>query len=297
MLRRLPVRRCYFAPKPPAAAPALLEFAAALHGGHGIYHRRDDVLSVLRAIQDTNPTWWCEECSEFVDRVSDDAAGATLQRADRHAIIVCEGLDAVGKTTVTSNLAAKLDGVVVRTPHPRLDAVRGRFRVLEEPLARAFYCGANYLAATEILAASMDAPVIVDRWWGSTCASALANNDADLPPRDESVYAWPADLPEFDLGVVLDVQEDIRLKRIAKRGDQNQEEAVLAANAALRRKVLDAYDAMGGYEHVMVPTYMVAINEIFEHLRRAGVGQPGNARLRKLPRPYTAAEQATCKPY
>jgi hypothetical protein len=122
----------------------------------------------------------------------------------RAPILVMDGLDAVGKSTAARALADRIPGaVLMRTPNPNFDPARAKFRVLDEPIARAFYCACNYAAALDVVrvaggliggcathtaepvlsvssAANQGPPrtVILDRWWASTCVGGLANRCA-----------------------------------------------------------------------------------------------------------------------
>jgi UMP-CMP kinase 2 len=250
---------------------SVLTLAASLHRGRFVYHKKESCEKVLAATRLCRPAWWDRDCEMFFDRVV--AAPIAVRTDFTHPIIVLEGLDGVGKTTITAALAAKLNGApVIRTPDPALEPVRAKFRVLDESVARAFYCGANYIAAPEIVAATQTGPVVVDRWWCSTCAMALSRDghpDA-LPAVGDDVYRWPSDLPEMTLGVLLDVDEAIRVGRMKKRGDEIPEEAKLAANAELRRAAMTAYERSGLLTKVNAPNYMAAVNSILDLLKGKG---------------------------
>ena len=245
----------------------VLQMAHALHRGFCIYHRKADCVAVLSALRATRPSWWDSECDEFLTKV-DRVPIVSRQSHHTYPIIGVEGLDGVGKTTITKDLAEKLGGALVRTPHPQLEPLRAKFRRLDEPLARAFYCGANYLAAPETLELTRKQPVVVDRWWCSTCAMALSRegNPSRLPPAGDPVYEWPRDLPTMSLGILLDVDEAIRIGRMKKRGDEIEEEKKLAANEGLRRAAMLAYRNMNVLENVNAPNYKSAVNDILDLL-------------------------------
>jgi UMP-CMP kinase 2, mitochondrial len=277
---------------------ALLKEIYPLHHGRNVYHSRAECLGALRAIQRAGLPWWTAECTHFVDEVRDvRLLPRSLKSQHRHPIIVVEGLDGVGKTTVTEALTTKLGGILVRTPHPNLEPLRALFRSLDEPLARAFYCGANYLAAPVVAEASTRTAVIMDRWWCSTCAMTLAGRQGvsveALPPPTDAVYQWPQDLPEFDVGVLLQVDETIRRLRMKKRNDENEEEALLAAKADMRETAMEAFRRFGLLTTVDVPNYMVAVNAILDELckKRPEYPLPPNAHA------FTAAEIESVKPY
>mmetsp|Transcript_37514 Transcript_37514/g.115859 ORF Transcript_37514/g.115859 Transcript_37514/m.115859 type:complete len:321 (-) Transcript_37514:125-1087(-) len=320
MIRRSLLQHCFFAAKPAPTPQAILDLAHSRSGdGLCVYGSRAAVVEVLDAVAATGPVWWTDACSKFADDVRDSPCGSALANASPDValppVVLVEGLDGVGKTTVTTALAEKLGGVLIRTPDPALDQVRGRFRVAEEVIARAFYCGANYLAADAIAKAVLEEgkPVVIDRWWTSTAAFAIAQNP-QLPTAEAAakVGAWPNDLPKYDLGVILTVDEEVRLKRMAKRGDENPEEAKLAQDRALRERAMAAYAALGPrpLEPTMVLTYMIATNVIIDRLVKLEAASPAadpavaSAAGRRVALPagfakakFTQEEQRGCAPW
>jgi thymidylate kinase len=302
---------CYFAPKPDATPEKVLRVARDESHGIGVYSNRKAVLTVLDAVAASGPKWWNDDCAAFVEVVRSTPGGKALIKAKTepallHApLVLVEGLDGVGKTTVTENLAEKLGAVLLRTPDPALDNVRGRFRVTEDVVGRAFYSGANYLAAEKASHAILKEtkPVVFDRWWPSTAAMAISMVRADqVPPEDSSVWKWPEDLPEYSFGTLLDVSEDIRLKRLDKRGGPNAEEEKLAAEKHMRERATEAYLRLGPrpLERVLVPTYMIAVNGILDRLEV--MNRDATLTPMMLPpdlkaRHFTLLEQQDCKPY
>lgn len=259
-------------------------------GGFNAFHKKADVDAVLRLMDsEANRkrrvySWWHRSqvanttanaspatCNAFVAAVGALDTAKTVATPPKFPIIVVEGLDGVGKTTVTTHLAERIGGVLVRTPDPDLEPLRQHFRVLPEPLSRAFYSGANYLAAERIVKLAQERPVVVDRWWASTCAMGLAaifDGVDSMPPAGSPVYNWPLDLPLPTHGFVLDVPEDLRRKRMAKRGDENAEERVLAAKEGMRRVAMAGYQRMVPmYEPISVPNYCHAINDMLTAIR------------------------------
>jgi UMP-CMP kinase 2, mitochondrial len=278
---------------PPELRAALLKEAVPFHRGYNVYHSRDACVGALSLLQRAKLPWWTSDCSAFVDRVAGVALhGGPLHRA--HPIIVVEGLDGVGKTTMTTSLAAKLGGVLVRTPDPSLEPLRALFRSLDEPLARAFYCGANYLAASAVGELSKTQPVVLDRWWCSTCAMTLAGRPGctvqGLPPVTDPIYQWPNDLPTFNVGVLLQVDEAIRRLRMKRRNDENEEEALLAAKADMRETAMEAYRRFGLLTTVDIPNYMLAVNTTLDLVSDKGFRLNPNTK-------FTPDELATVVPY
>ena len=288
-----------------------LEVGHRLHNDFGIYHSREDALAVLHEVRKARPSWFNEACEEFVSDVAQvsSAANSIASSSGLHPLVVVEGLDGVGKTTVTTKLCANMQATLHRTPSPRFeqpgkngaDSVRELFRGQPETISRAFYCGANYLAAAEVQAARRDGPVLMDRWWGSTCSMALAGRAAKLggsghacellPPPGHDVYKWPSDLPTMTLGVVLEVEESIRKMRAKLRGDEKEEERQLADREDMRKAAMSAYERMGVYHLVDVPKWPLAVNRIIDLLEERKVFPEG-----KLVR-HSAAEIDSVKSF
>ncbi|NWS07204.1 CMPK2 kinase, partial [Motacilla alba] len=164
-------------------------------------------------------------------------------------VIVFEGLDATGKTTVTQAVKDNLNGILLRSPPACISQWRTVFDDERTPIKRAFYAAGNYILASEIAKASTQAPVIIDRYWHSTAAYAIATETSgevqDLPPAQDEVYQWPEDLLKPDLVLLLTVDPEERVRRLQHRGlEKTKEEAELEANSLFRQRVEESYRRM-----------------------------------------------------
>ncbi|KFU90796.1 hypothetical protein M959_14801, partial [Chaetura pelagica] len=125
------------------------------------------------------------------------------QRKGSFPVVVFEGLDATGKTTVTQSVKDILNATLLRSPPACISQWRTIFDDEPATVKRAFYAAGNYILASEIAKASTQAPVIIDRYWHSTAAYTIATeingNVQDLPPAHDEVYQWPEDLLKPDL--------------------------------------------------------------------------------------------------
>lgn len=273
--------------------PSIAALARTLHGGTNVYRSRLDCLKVLHTVEQSSPPppWWTPDCSNFVRQAESLSTPASSTAARQNPVIVVEGLDGTGKTLVTRTLAEKLSGVAMSTPPPQFAAIREIFRGQEEAVARAFYSAANYIAAAGILEASQSSAVVVDRWWCSTCAMALANGCSydSLPPRGDAVYRWPADLPAPDAGFLLCVDEAVRVARIRRRAPEDAEERRLSSQSEMRRVAMEAYRRTNMLTEVAAPSYRVAVNTILRLLPDSGVTHFATA--------FTQAELDSIEPY
>ncbi|NWI62441.1 CMPK2 kinase, partial [Todus mexicanus] len=163
------------------------------------------------------------------------------QKKGGFPVVVFEGLDATGKTTVTESVKDTLNGVLLRSPPACISQWRTVFDNEPTPIKRAFYAAGNYILASEIAKASTRAPVIIDRYWHSTAAYTIATEIngkvQDLPPAHDEVYQWPADLLKPDLVLLLTVDPEERVRRLQRRGlEKTKEEAELEVNSLFRQR-------------------------------------------------------------
>ncbi|NXX47971.1 CMPK2 kinase, partial [Tricholaema leucomelas] len=171
------------------------------------------------------------------------------QKKGGFPVVVFEGLDATGKTTLTQSVKDTLNGVLLRSPPACISQWRTIFDEEPAPIKRAFYAAGNYILASEIAKASTQAPVIVDRYWHSTAAYTIATEIngqvQDLPPAQDEVYQWPEDLLRPDLVLLLTVDPEERVRRLQRRGlEKTKEEAELEANSLFRQRVEESYRRM-----------------------------------------------------
>lgn len=167
----------------------------------------------------------------------------------RFPVIVIEGLDATGKSTLTESLRASIQATLLKSPHDCIGHLRKAFDVKLPLIRRAFYTLGNYITASAIASASETSPVIVDRFWHSTAAYAIATEVSgkvdNLPPPHHELYQWPQDLLQPDLVLLLTVSADERIRRLEQRAEmKTKEEAELEINSLFRQKVEATYRRM-----------------------------------------------------
>ncbi|EPQ08444.1 UMP-CMP kinase 2, mitochondrial, partial [Myotis brandtii] len=133
-------------------------------------------------------------------------------------VIVMEGLDATGKTTVTQAVA----GVAAGGPFPGAAGRSGDGELTTPWPPRYWHSTAAYAIATEVSGAVQH-----------------------LPPAHHPIYQWPKDLLRPNLVVLLTVSPEERLRRIRGRGpERTSEEEELEANSVFRQKVEVSYERM-----------------------------------------------------
>ncbi|XP_032623757.1 UMP-CMP kinase 2, mitochondrial isoform X3 [Chelonoidis abingdonii] len=194
-----------------------------------------------------------EQCTSFIPEAT--AVLDLVDKCPKHSkkgefpVIVIEGLDATGKTTVTQSIKNSLNALLLRSPPACVSQWRKTFDVEPTLIRRAFYALGNYIVASEIAKASTESPVVVDRYWHSTAAYAIATEISgkvqNLPPTHHEVYQWPEDLLKPDLVLLLTVSPEERIRRLQGRGlEKTEEETELEANSLFRQKVEESYKRM-----------------------------------------------------
>lgn len=148
-------------------------------------------------------------------------------------LIVIEGLDGSGKSSLASELASQLGCVLESTPsravrqsiRPQLDQLVGQ----GGPARQLLYASLT-LAAMADLQVLLDAgwPVVLDRYWPSTWAYAQMHPSLDLSEVERQLR--PADWT-----IWVDADDDVREARMALRGALDGVDALsVARGAALR---------------------------------------------------------------
>ncbi|XP_022606186.1 UMP-CMP kinase 2, mitochondrial [Seriola dumerili] len=178
-------------------------------------------------------------------------SGAETRSKPDFPVIVIEGLDATGKTTLTESLRDTLEAVLLRSPPQCLSPWRARFDQEPPLIRRAFYALGNYITAEQIGQQGMKTPVIVDRFWHSTAAYAIATAVSgplsNLPAEGSEVYRWPSDLLQPNLVVLLTLDPEERKRRLRNRGQgKTEEEQELDHNQLFRLRVEEAYRRISG---------------------------------------------------
>ncbi|KAM3871094.1 UMP-CMP kinase 2, mitochondrial [Diretmus argenteus] len=172
-------------------------------------------------------------------------------------VIVIEGLDATGKTTLTESLREALGATLLRSPPQCLSPWRARFDQEPPLIRRAFYALGNYITAEQIGQEATQTPVIVDRYWHSTAAYAIATAVSgpvcNLPSEGSELYCWPGDLLQPSLVVLLTLDPEERRRRLRARGQgKTEEEQELDHNQLFRLRVEEAYQRIIGPDCVTV---------------------------------------------
>lgn len=166
-------------------------------------------------------------------------------------LIVLEGLDGSGKSTVAAGLAQRLGAALMTTPGELLRGVRARvLQGLQTPVARQVF----YLATVEEASEearnhlSRGRSVVLDRYLLSTMVYAVQRGPSLRWPELEQ-RLLPADLTVF-----LDLPLPVRRQRLARRGAGEDDRETLAEvfDQGVRRRYLDwsTHPTVGRFVHL-----------------------------------------------
>lgn len=221
----------------PASSPVYHPSTLAIRNSD-VFYSMDEAYKVLQECSDILPE------SKAVLQIVDEQVESC--RKDGFPVTVIEGLDATGKTTLTEALRESLNATLLKSPPQCLAPFRQRFDSEPPLIRRAFYALGNYITAAHVGKESLRAPVIVDRYWHSTAAYAIATAVSgrveNLPRPGSELYQWPDDLLRPNLVLLLTVNPEERLRRLRDRGqDKTIEETELEVNQLFRLKVEEAY--------------------------------------------------------
>jgi len=182
----------------------------------------------------------------------------TIGHSPKHPFIVVEGLDGTGKSTMTQNLGKFLGAEILGTPPASIKHIRKYFDVFPELCRRSFYAYGNYVAAEEIIQILQSRPVVLDRYYHSTTAYAIAKDsgfgiEKHLPSKGNPLYSWPNDLLRPSAVVFLTTEEKERDERMNIRDERTEEENELRDSQMFRKRIMEAYrriNLKGGWVEV-----------------------------------------------
>ncbi|XP_051880866.1 UMP-CMP kinase 2, mitochondrial [Pristis pectinata] len=227
------LRNCLSLTQKPELHPSVLNIKNSV-----VFYKYEDAYGVLKECAELFP-----EAKEVL-QIANQYNGTS--KKGRYPVIVIEGLDATGKSTLTEALRESIQATLLKSPHDCIGHLRKTFDVKPPLIRRAFYTLGNYITASIIARTSETSPVIVDRFWHSTAAYGIATEVSgkveNLPPPHHELYQWPQDLLQPDLVLLLTVSAEERIRRLEHRGEmKTKEETELERNNLFRQKVEATY--------------------------------------------------------
>ena len=178
-------------------------------------------------------------------------------------VVVVEGLDGSGKSTLVRELSVQHNNVVCwSTPSQTLSDVRPVFDKCGGAVARAFYMVSNYVLQYEIHEydelhhqpageanhTSAMTIHIVDRWVTSTIAYSVAWNFLDIDVLPASAFGWPHDVRPPDLLLILQIDDAVRRERVHLRNEcsrHNPWDQRLDEDISLGQRIVRSFERVG----------------------------------------------------
>ncbi len=179
-----------------------------------------------------------------------------------YPIVLLEGLDGCGKTTVKQALLEQVGSLYGTTcVSPRtcttypsfgcaLDALEiaaPRHAVFAKALSSLFPLG-NLAMCAAMRDASRVKVVVMDRFWGSSAVYAAARADGELPGAEDACWQMPSEMLTVLSGshvcLYLQLGEEARAQRVAARDEISAEERRIAADPTFRARLLAGFQRL-----------------------------------------------------
>jgi hypothetical protein len=165
-------------------------------------------------IEEVSPKHMLVAVQHFYSELNELARAGPIDLS-RKQVVVLEGLEGAGKSSIAAGLASAYDVSVVSAPPPSVTAMQGIVADLPKLVSRAVDLIACYFVARDAARAS-SVVVIVETGFHKCCAEAVCWGSSDLcggedaargrcvdpsvaSALDQEVYRWPSDLPQPSL--------------------------------------------------------------------------------------------------
>lgn len=153
-------------------------------------------------------------------------------------ILVVEGVDCVGKTTLAETIAAKHGFRYLYTPQPPLSTIRKELERLDDPDARFFYYLTSVIAVQKTIRADLDAgrSLVIDRYIHSTLVMhQILGVDIQCVNPDKLPIVWPV------ASVLLTAKPETRTLRRNGRDGVREYDQRIEQSVGLLDRAQDAF--------------------------------------------------------
>ena len=160
-------------------------------------------------------------------------------------LIVFEGLDGVGKSTIVEGVVESFSAYKMRTPSPILKEARQKCAKLSTKAQEALFDFGNIMASEELWRRN-DMLVVCDRYIISTTARRIASSNIDSPNLYSELdkWKWDTELYRPTICIHLYLQENERQRRVCSRGDMTDDEERLNTDPRYRAALITAYSRL-----------------------------------------------------
>jgi len=178
--------------------------------------------------------------------------------------IVIEGMDGVGKTTITKLLSKKLNGISYKIPPTELTNIRDNIDNSNKYSKFFYYLSATYYASENIKSNIKEGnSVVCDRYYQTTF-SAYGDEVMDLVNSKQIINT----LYKPNFCFLLTVSEEERLKRLNLRDFLSKDDIESIDNDVLRNKQMSKYYQMDMIEiDTTDKTEQDVLDEIFRIIK------------------------------
>lgn len=159
-------------------------------------------------------------------------------RSKKPKVIIVEGVDCVGKTTLAKALATDLGMLYLYTPQSPLASIRKEIETLQDPNTRFFYYLCSVIAVQRTIRENLQADrgIIIDRYIYSTI---VMHQMLGVDVSCINVAQLPIVQPDFSILLIADA--DVRVKRRAGRDGFTDYDKQIEQSTSLLERAQAAY--------------------------------------------------------
>lgn len=162
-------------------------------------------------------------------------------------VVVVEGVDGVGKTTLAKRIAEEFRFFYLYTPQPPLASIRKEIEALRSYRSRFFYYLASNITVQDLIEEKLESgiSVVIDRYVYSTfIMHKHLGVDVSCVEMEQLPIRWP------DIGILLTADTAIRESRKEKRGEMVRHDTPIEQLSFVLDKAQDGYRAFSELQEI-----------------------------------------------